>query len=61
MIGKDVLRLFSLTLVAAFFGAVSGAGGWLLAGVLFGYALWQQRAVVRLLRWIRNRKSYDAP
>lgn len=61
MIGKDVLRLFGLTLLAAFIGAVSGAGGWLLAGVLFGYALWQQRAVVRLLRWIRNRKSYDAP
>lgn len=61
MIGRDVLHIVVLGLVAATLGQLFIGSGWLAAIALFGYALWQQRALVRLLRWIRNRKSYDPP
>lgn len=61
MIGKDVFHIVAITLMAALLGQLFLGSGWLVALALFGYALWQQRAMLRLLRWIRNRKSYDPP
>ncbi|MGQ0657417.1 MAG: phosphate regulon sensor histidine kinase PhoR [Chromatiales bacterium] len=57
----DLWRVIFIALTATFFGLISGhlLICWLVAALL--YAAWQQRQLMQLLRWVRDRKQFPAP
>ena len=61
MYRRDLLRFTAVVVAAVVLGRLIGGTPWLIAAGVTGYAAWQHRNLARLLRWIRNRKRYDAP
>ncbi len=58
---QDLWRFLGLSSAAALAGAVAGyplLGLWLAA---VGYCYWQHRNLMRLARWIRHRRRFEAP
>jgi two-component system phosphate regulon sensor histidine kinase PhoR len=58
---RDLWRLFAVLIAAAAVGTAAGepAIGLMLGALL--YAGWQQRNLIRLLRWLQDRKTHPAP
>lgn len=61
MYRRDLLRFAAVVLAALVLGRITGGTPWLMTAGVSAYAVWQHRNLVRLLRWIRNRKRYDPP
>jgi len=58
---RDLWRLASVLLVGGLLGLIVDHVTLILTLAVFGYALWQQRNLYRLLWWIQERKKFQAP
>jgi len=61
MYRRDLVRFLAVVFTAILVGWFTGGTPWLIACGVTAYAAWQQRNLVRLLKWIQNRKQYDPP